>query len=148
MSGSGVTSFKHLIAKLPPGVHSVYYHDGIGNISSSHLRTYSRKSELDIEPRYPLFGGWKATFVIGYALPFQDFLFESHDGRHYLNFSFRCPIAETVVDKLTIKVVLPEGSKKPFYFGTFSSGTKFREMEFIHTLMSSEGPWWFWRRKM
>ncbi|GLT70142.1 hypothetical protein SLA2020_422390 [Shorea laevis] len=110
---SGVSSFKHLLARLPPRVHSVYYRDEIGNISSSHLRTDSRKSELEIEPRYPLFGGWSATFVIGYGLPLQDFLFESPDGRRYLNFSFGCPLADTVVDKLTIKVVLPEGSKDP-----------------------------------
>ncbi|KAK9283982.1 hypothetical protein L1049_012240 [Liquidambar formosana] len=112
-SFSGVSSFKHLLARLPPRIHSVYYRDGIGNISSSRLRTDSRKSELEIEPRYPLFGGWKATFVIGYGLPLQDFLFESPDGRRYLNFTFGCPLAETVVDKLTIKVVLPEGSKDP-----------------------------------
>ncbi|KAM7493260.1 hypothetical protein LguiB_027869 [Lonicera macranthoides] len=112
-SFSGVSSFKNLIAKLPPRVHSVYYRDGIGNISSSHLRTDSRKSELEIEPRYPLFGGWKATFIIGYGLPLQDFLFESPDGKRYLNFTFGCPLGETVVDKLTIKVVLPEGSKNP-----------------------------------
>ncbi|GLT88855.1 hypothetical protein SLE2022_068640 [Rubroshorea leprosula] len=112
-SHSGVSSFKHLLARLPPRVHSVYYRDEIGNISSSHLRTDSRKSELEIEPRYPLFGGWSATFVIGYGLPLQDFLFESPDGRRYLNFSFGCPLADTVVDKLTIKVVLPEGSKDP-----------------------------------
>ncbi|GMP22642.1 hypothetical protein CsSME_00000569 [Camellia sinensis var. sinensis] len=65
---------------------------------------FSLQSELEIEPRYPLFGGWKATFVIGYGLPLQDFLFESSDGRRYLNFSFGCPLADTVVDKLTIKV--------------------------------------------
>ncbi|QCE07937.1 oligosaccharyltransferase complex subunit alpha [Vigna unguiculata] len=112
-AGTGVSSFKHLLAKLPPRVHSVYYRDGIGNISSSHLRTDSRKSELEIEPRYPLFGGWKATFVIGYGLPLQDFLFESPDGRRYLNFTFGCPLVETVVDKLIVKVVLPEGSKDP-----------------------------------
>jgi oligosaccharyltransferase complex subunit alpha (ribophorin I) len=110
---SGASSFKSLIAKLPPRVHSVYYRDGIGNISSSHLRIDSRKSELEIEPRYPLFGGWKATFTIGYGLPLQDFLFESADGKRYLNFTFGCPLVETVVDKLTIKVVLPEGSKNP-----------------------------------
>ncbi|KAK3232438.1 hypothetical protein Dsin_004319 [Dipteronia sinensis] len=112
-SFSGAYSFKQLLARLPPRVHSVYYRDEIGNISSSHLRTDSRKSELEIEPRYPLFGGWKATFVIGYVLPLQDFLFESSDGRRYLNFTFGCPLVETVVDKLTIKVVLPEGSKDP-----------------------------------
>ncbi|KAJ1406399.1 Ribophorin I [Sesbania bispinosa] len=111
--GSGVSSFKHLLVKLPPRVHSVYYRDGIGNISSSHLRTDFLKSELEIEPRYPLFGGWKSTFVIGYGLPLQDFLFESLDGRRYLNFTFGCPLAETVVDKLIVKVVLPEGSKDP-----------------------------------
>ncbi|KAL2539775.1 Dolichyl-diphosphooligosaccharide--protein glycosyltransferase subunit 1B [Abeliophyllum distichum] len=108
---SGVSSFKHLLAELPPRVHSVYYRDDIGNISSSRLRTNSRKSELLIEPRYPLFGGWKATFVIGYVVPLQDFLFESDDGSRYLNYTFGCPLSLTVVDKLTIKVVLPEGSK-------------------------------------
>ncbi|CAI9773941.1 unnamed protein product [Fraxinus pennsylvanica] len=110
---SGVSSFKHLLAELPPRVHSVYYRDDIGNISSSRLRTNSKKSELLIEPRYPLFGGWKATFVIGYGVPLQDFLFESDDGSRYLNYTFGCPLSETVVDKLTIKVVLPEGSKNP-----------------------------------
>ncbi|XP_057979623.1 dolichyl-diphosphooligosaccharide--protein glycosyltransferase subunit 1B [Malania oleifera] len=107
------SSFRHLLARLPPRVHSVYYRDEIGNISTSHLRADFQKSELEIEPRYPLFGGWKATFVIGYGLPLQDFLFESPDGRRYLNFSFGCPLTGTVVDKLTIKVVLPEGSKEP-----------------------------------
>ncbi|XP_050210871.1 dolichyl-diphosphooligosaccharide--protein glycosyltransferase subunit 1B [Mercurialis annua] len=110
---SGASSFKNLIARLPPRVHSVYYRDEIGNISTSHLRLEYKKSELEIEPRYPLFGGWKSTFVIGYGLPLQDFLFESPDGKRYLNFSFGCPLVETVVDKLTIKIVLPEGSKDP-----------------------------------
>ncbi|KAK6933386.1 Ribophorin I [Dillenia turbinata] len=48
-----------------------------------------------------------------YSLPLQDFLFEALDGRHYLNFSFGCPLLEMVVDKLTIKVVLPEGYQDP-----------------------------------
>ncbi|KAK6144771.1 hypothetical protein DH2020_021591 [Rehmannia glutinosa] len=104
-TGSGVSSFKHLLAELPPRVHSVYYRDDIGNISSSRLRINSKKSELLIEPRYPLFGGWKSTFVIGYGVPLQDFLFESAAGARYLNYSFGCPLADTVV--------LPEGSKDP-----------------------------------
>ncbi|XP_019223466.1 PREDICTED: dolichyl-diphosphooligosaccharide--protein glycosyltransferase subunit 1B isoform X2 [Nicotiana attenuata] len=112
-SHSGVSSFKHLLAELPPRVHSVYYRDNIGNISSSRLRTNRKKSELLIEPRYPLFGGWKSTFVIGYGVPLEDFLFEAADGTRYLNYSFGCPLGQTVVDKLTVKVVLPEGSKNP-----------------------------------
>uniref|UniRef100_A0A0E0KXD0 Dolichyl-diphosphooligosaccharide--protein glycosyltransferase subunit 1 n=1 Tax=Oryza punctata TaxID=4537 RepID=A0A0E0KXD0_ORYPU len=110
---SGVSSFKNLLARFPPRVHSVYYRDEIGNISSSHLRSDSHKSELEIEPRYPLFGGWHCTFTIGYGLPLQDFLFESDDGRRYMNLTFGCPLLNTVVDDLTIKVVLPEGSTSP-----------------------------------
>ncbi|CAA0808461.1 Dolichyl-diphosphooligosaccharide--protein glycosyltransferase subunit 1B [Striga hermonthica] len=103
----------HLFADLPARVHSVYYKDNIGNISSPRLRVNSKKSELLIEPRYPLFGDWKSTFVIGYGVPLQDFHFESDDGARYLNYTFGCPLADTVVDKLAIKVVLPEGSKDP-----------------------------------
>ncbi|MQL95642.1 hypothetical protein Taro_028315 [Colocasia esculenta] len=120
----GMSSFRHLLAILPPRVHSVYYRDEIGNISTSHLRGDSQKSELQIEPRYPLFGGWKSTFVIGYGLPLKDFLFEASDGRRYLNFSFGCPLMETVVDKLVIKVVLPEGSKNPSAAVTFPIAQK------------------------
>ncbi|KAK8957193.1 Dolichyl-diphosphooligosaccharide--protein glycosyltransferase subunit 1B [Platanthera zijinensis] len=61
---------------------------------------------MEIEPRYPLFGGWKATFVIGYFVPLEYFLFKSPDGRHYLNFSFGFPLHETLVDHLTIRVSL------------------------------------------
>ncbi|KAL3650014.1 Dolichyl-diphosphooligosaccharide--protein glycosyltransferase subunit 1B [Castilleja foliolosa] len=110
---SGASSFKHILAELPPRVHSVYYRDEIGNISSSRLRTNSKKSELLIEPRYPLFGGWKSTFIIGYGVPLQDFLFESSGGARYLNYSFGCPLADAVVNKLTVKIVLPEGSRDP-----------------------------------
>ncbi|KAL6844278.1 hypothetical protein ACP4OV_025951 [Aristida adscensionis] len=110
---SGMSSFKNLLARLPPRVHSVYYRDEIGNISTSHLRTDSQKSELEIEPRYPLFGGWHCTFTIGYGLPLHDYVFESDDGRRYINFTFGCPLLDTVVDDLTIKIVLPEGSKSP-----------------------------------
>ncbi|KAF9597916.1 hypothetical protein IFM89_022559, partial [Coptis chinensis] len=40
---SGISSFKHLLVQLPPRVHSVYYRDGIGNISTSRLRVGAKK---------------------------------------------------------------------------------------------------------
>lgn len=39
----GVSSFRHLVARLPPRAHSVYYRDEIGNISTSHLWGDSKK---------------------------------------------------------------------------------------------------------
>ncbi|ERN17120.1 dolichyl-diphosphooligosaccharide--protein glycosyltransferase subunit 1A [Amborella trichopoda] len=106
----GASSFRHLLAKLPPRAHSIYYRDHIGNISTSHLWGDLRKTELQIEPRYPMFGGWRTAFTIGYGLPLHDFLFES-DGKRFLNISFGSPLDEVAIDNLVIKVILPEGSK-------------------------------------
>lgn len=105
----GASAFKSLVAKLPPRAHSVYYRDAIGNISTSHLRSDLKKTELEIEPRYPMFGGWRTAFTIGYGLPLQDFLFAS-EGKRFLNMTFGCSMNELVIDKLIVKVVLPEGS--------------------------------------
>ncbi|XP_021902463.1 dolichyl-diphosphooligosaccharide--protein glycosyltransferase subunit 1A [Carica papaya] len=105
----GAPSFRHLHAKLPPRAHSIYYRDEIGNISTSKVWHDSKKTELLIEPRYPMFGGWRTSFTIGYGLPLQDFLFAS-EGKRFLNISFGCPMSDLVIDNLIVKVVLPEGS--------------------------------------
>ncbi|KAK7283471.1 hypothetical protein RIF29_13012 [Crotalaria pallida] len=107
----GASAFRSLVAKLPPRAHSVYYRDEIGNISTSNLWGDSKKTQLEIEPRYPMFGGWKTEFTIGYGLPLQDFLFGS-DGKRFLNITFGSPMNELVIDTLFVKVVLPEGSKE------------------------------------
>lgn len=107
---SGISAFRHLQARLPVNAHSVYYRDEIGNISTSHLRSDFRRTELELEPRYPLFGGWKVAFTLGYSVPLQDLVFKAPDGSRYLNVSFGSPFSTVVVDKLILKVVLPEGS--------------------------------------
>lgn len=103
------SAFRNLVARLPPRARSVYYRDEIGNISTSHLWGDSKKTELEIEPRYPMFGGWRTSFTIGYSLPLHDFLFQSEEKR-FLNITFGCPINDVVIDTLIVKVVLPEGS--------------------------------------
>lgn len=107
---SGVASLRGLVARLPPRAHSVYYRDEIGNISTSHLRSDLKKTELELEPRYPLMGGWSVTFTLGYSLPLEDFVFRTSDGRRALNITFGSSFAEIVVHELIVKVVLPEGS--------------------------------------
>ncbi|KAL3699451.1 hypothetical protein R1sor_017473 [Riccia sorocarpa] len=111
-SASGAASFRHLLARLPPRAHSVYYRDEIGNISTSHLRSDLRKTELELEPRYPLFGGWQVTFTVGYGVPLEDFVFKTEDGRRFLNISFGSPFVNVVVENLVVQVVLPEGSSE------------------------------------
>ena len=40
--------------------------------------------ELDLRPRFPLFGGWKTHYVIGYNMPSYEYLFYRGDN-HVLN---------------------------------------------------------------
>ncbi|CDP07265.1 unnamed protein product [Coffea canephora] len=126
----GASAFRHLIAKLPPRAHSVYYRDEIGNISTSNLWGDSTKTLLEIEPRYPLFGGWKTSFTIGYGLPLHDFLFQS-EGQRFLNISFGSPMNELVIDNLIVKVILPEGSKDITVSVPFPI-KEWQEMKFSH----------------
>lgn len=61
------------------------------------------QTQLEIEPRFPLFGGWQTTFTIGYGLPLQDFVFSS-DGKRFLNITFGSPMEEILIEKLIVKV--------------------------------------------
>lgn len=76
---SAVKSFKTL---LPSSAADVYYRDEIGNISTSNLRVPSKISkgepvELELRPRFPLFGGWKTHYTVGYNVPVYQYLFNS-----------------------------------------------------------------------
>merc|ERR1711915_882462 len=77
------------------------------------------------------FGGWQATFTIGYGLPLQDFLFQASDGRRYLNIAFASSFSDVVIDKLIVKVALPEGSKDPYASVPFSAD-QHREIKYSY----------------
>ena len=65
------------------------------------------QTQLEIEPRYPMFGGWRTAFTIGYGLPLKDFLFQS-EGKRFLNISFGSPIKDLAIDCLIVKVMFCE----------------------------------------
>jgi hypothetical protein len=87
-----------------------------GNISTSHLPALPQEKGFlfYIEPRYPLFGGWKTEFTIGYNLPAENYLLRDAEdrSRYVLNISF-IPNWKTdvVIENLIVKVILPEGAK-------------------------------------
>jgi len=74
-------------------------------------------------PRY----GWHCTpsFTAGYGLPLEDFLFESVDGRRYINLTFGIPQLDTVVDDFATTIILPEGSKNPQAIVHFPTKTSY-----------------------
>lgn len=110
--GSGDPSVvTELRATLPRTADNVYYVDRIGNVSTSHFRRASKASYLEIRPRYPLYGGWKTDFIIGYDVSSRDLIsFDPNTFEHVLNVSFGIPFKEPVTDVLVTTIALPEGA--------------------------------------
>lgn len=104
------TAIKSFKTVLPASAKHVYYRDDIGNISTSNLNHMEDASELEIRPRFPLFGGWKTKYYIGYNLPSYELL--SHSSNNYkLEFPFVDHTYDNmVVDNMELRVVLPEGA--------------------------------------
>ena len=67
----GQTAVRGFLAHLPARAHSIYFKDAIGNISTSQIRPGVQATEVILTPRYPLYGGWQAEFIVGYSLPLQ-----------------------------------------------------------------------------
>lgn len=104
-------SFRSLTAILPIQAHDIYYRDQIGNISTSDMKVSDGSLELEIQTRFPIFGGWQTQFYIGYSLPTEAALFLGTDGRYNLKFDFFTIFTDDVwVEDMEVKVVLPEGS--------------------------------------
>lgn len=109
-ANSGLSAVKNFKTKLPASAADVYYRDEIGNISTSNLRQTSSHVVLDLRPRFPLFGGWKTHYVLGYSLPANDYLF--NDGNQFV---VRLPFVDhiydnSVIEDCTVRIVLPEGA--------------------------------------
>ncbi|XP_070594497.1 dolichyl-diphosphooligosaccharide--protein glycosyltransferase subunit 1 [Erythrolamprus reginae] len=108
---SGISSVKSFKTILPAAAQDVYYRDEIGNISTSHLLILDDSVEMEIRPRFPLFGGWKTHYIIGYNLPSYEYLFNLGD-QYALKMRFIDHVFdEQVTDSLTVKIILPEGAK-------------------------------------
>lgn len=107
---SGLSSVKSFRTILPAAATDAYYRDEIGNISTSHMKVLSDSVELDLRPRFPLFGGWRTHYVLGYNVPSYEYLYHSGD-----NYKLKMRIMDhvfddMVVEELVTKIILPEGS--------------------------------------
>lgn len=109
-------SIKSWNTLLPALATDIYYRDEIGNISTSNVRQKSKAQIMEIRPRFPLFGGWKTQYNLGYVLPATKNLF-SLDGSFLgvKKYKLRIPFIDhiydsMVVDQALVKVILPEGA--------------------------------------
>uniref|UniRef100_F1L248 Dolichyl-diphosphooligosaccharide--protein glycosyltransferase subunit 1 n=1 Tax=Ascaris suum TaxID=6253 RepID=F1L248_ASCSU len=103
-----VTSYKTL---LPASSKDIYYRDEIGNISTSSVRRMTDAVELTIQPRFPLFGGWRTDYVLGYNVPAYQYLYATGN-----SFALKMRLVDhvfdnSVVEHFKLRVILPEGSR-------------------------------------
>lgn len=74
------------------------------------MRTLKDSVELDLRPRFPLFGGWRTHYTLGYDVPSFEYLFNNGD-QYLLKLRLIDHIFDDmVIDEATIKIILPEGS--------------------------------------
>uniref|UniRef100_A0A7E4VS43 Dolichyl-diphosphooligosaccharide--protein glycosyltransferase subunit 1 n=2 Tax=Panagrellus redivivus TaxID=6233 RepID=A0A7E4VS43_PANRE len=68
---------KVLKATLPAKSRDIYYRDQIGNISTSTVRNFKDRVEVEMRPRFPLLGGWRTNYILGISPLFNDLVVES-----------------------------------------------------------------------
>ena len=101
---------------LQPGSMDPYYIDDIGNVSTSHFRAGNGKTaaNLELKPRYPLFGGWNYSFRVGWNNDLAGFLRQATGVDSYVlkvPFLQGPKIPEGIqYERVVVRVVLPEGA--------------------------------------
>jgi oligosaccharyltransferase complex subunit alpha (ribophorin I) len=107
----GVSSVKSFRTLLPTSARDVYYRDEIGNISTSHLIETDDGIELELRPRFPLFGGWKTNYYIGYNIPSYQYLYTQGD-QYALVMKFVDHVYDDqLIDQIKVQIILPEGAR-------------------------------------
>lgn len=106
-------ALKEMKLILGAGSKDAYFTDIVGNVSTSRFRSNKREAVLELKPRYPIFGGWKYPFTIGWNADSKDYLKKS-DGKFLLNIPFieGPKQAEGMeYEHVDIRVILPEGAE-------------------------------------
>ncbi|KIW15660.1 hypothetical protein PV08_05709 [Exophiala spinifera] len=121
-SGQMSTSaLRELKVPLRPGSVDPYFTDDIGNVSTSRFRPNAvRDASLELKPRYPLFGGWKYSFRIGWNNALSSFLrkLKTPSDAYILSVPLvQGPkMAEGIqYEQFVLRVILPEGATNVNY---------------------------------
>jgi oligosaccharyltransferase complex subunit alpha (ribophorin I) len=108
------TAIKELRFPLKVGSLTPYFTDVIGNVSTSRFRSNRREANLEIKPRYPVFGGWNYPFRVGWDADVKKYLRRLSTGESYvLNVAFLegPKQAEGIeYEHIELRVILPEGA--------------------------------------
>ncbi|KAI5918275.1 Ribophorin I [Camillea tinctor] len=114
-------ALKEMKFPLKVGSKDAYFTDAIGNVSTSRFRSNKREAVLELKPRYPVFGGWKYPFTIGWNADSRRFLKKKSDDTYLLN----VPLLEgpkqaegVGYEHVQVRVLLPEGAENVKFYTT------------------------------
>ncbi|KAM0342767.1 hypothetical protein ACHAPU_009259 [Fusarium lateritium] len=141
--GGPTHALSELRVPLQVGSEDVYYTDVIGNVSTSRFRSNKREALLDLKLRYPLFGGWKYPFTIGWNSDANNFLRKTATGGYVL----RVPFIEgpkqpegIEYEQVNINVLLPEGAENvKFYASVPESSIMSTSVDLTRTYLDTIG---------
>ncbi|KAI0877566.1 Ribophorin I [Hypoxylon argillaceum] len=127
---------------LGAGSKDAYFTDVIGNVSTSRFRVSKREAVLELKPRYPIFGGWKYPFTVGWNADSNNFLKKS-GGKFLLNI----PLIEgpkqaegVEYEYVDVRVILPEGAENvKFYTTAPESSITSHSVDLVRTYLDTVG---------
>jgi oligosaccharyltransferase complex subunit alpha (ribophorin I) len=101
-----------LAIPLKNGARNAYYTDIIGNVSTSRFRPARGVADahLEIQPRYPIFGGWNYTFRLGWNVDL-DKVERTSGAERVLKIPFLEGPENIQYGSFDLTVILPEGSR-------------------------------------
>lgn len=110
------SALKEFTYPVQIGSTDPYFIDDIGNVSTSRFRPINNAKEglLELKPRYPIFGGWKYSFRVGWDSNLKYYLRKLKSGDGYV---LKVPFMEgpkqaegIEYEKFVMRVILPEGA--------------------------------------
>ena len=108
-------ALKEMRFPLAVGSADAYFIDDIGNVSTSRFRSNTKEANLELKPRYPLYGGWNYSFKTGWNGDLEAFLRRVKDQSD--SYVLKVPFFEgpkqgegIEYERVVTRIVLPEGA--------------------------------------
>eukprot|EP01054_Gregarina_sp_Poly1_P007104 Gregarina_sp_Poly_1__7103@NODE_388_length_8987_cov_115_762892_g317_i0_p2_GENE_NODE_388_length_8987_cov_115_762892_g317_i0NODE_388_length_8987_cov_115_762892_g317_i0_p2_ORF_typecomplete_len594_score79_26Ribophorin_I/PF04597_14/4_4e47_NODE_388_length_8987_cov_115_762892_g317_i071208901 len=97
-------------ARVPRSASGFEYYDTIGNISTSHVTRRRDEFLVELEPRYPLLGGWSFGWTLKYLIPDSSWIVKSAT-TYSISIPWSAAVSGLWADTVTAQVILPPRSK-------------------------------------
>lgn len=109
---TGMQGAAHTLkAKVPAAAFDIRYRDEIGNISTSRMATTGSWIALALDPRFPVFGGWSAHFILEYSVGLDAMVEKKGTGQYSVSFLSLPAIVDLTYDHVETRLHLPGGAQ-------------------------------------